>query len=112
VLFGRAHGDTAAGMPRTQAIAAIAREAGMAICGANCMGFLNLHARLQMTAMPFRNLPAPSGVALISHSGSSWSGLIGNGRQMGFDYAVSAGQELATGLPTISATSWTSPASG
>ena len=98
VLFGRAHGATAGGTPRTQAIAAIAREAGMAICGANCMGFLNLHARLQMTAMPFRNLPAPSGVALISHSGSSWSGLIGNGRQMGFDYAVSAGQELATGL--------------
>ncbi len=98
VLFGRAHGATAGGTPRTQAIAAIAREAGMAICGANCMGFLNLRERLQMTAMPFRNLPAPSGVALISHSGSSWSGLIGNGRQMGFDYAVSAGQELATGL--------------
>lgn len=98
VLFGRAHGDTPDGRSRMDAIRSIARGAGMAICGANCMGFLNLHDRLQMTAMPFRDLPLPSGVALISHSGSSWSGLVGNRRQMGFDYAVSAGQELATGI--------------
>lgn len=98
VLYGRAHGETAAGRPRVEEIRAIARNAGMAVCGANCMGFLNLPDRLQMTGMPFRDLPAPSGVALISHSGSSWSGLVGNRRQMGFDYAVSAGQELATGL--------------
>lgn len=98
VLFGRAYGETDAGRPRMEAVRAIARDAGMAICGANCMGFLNLPDRLQMTGMPFRDLPAPSGVALISHSGSSWSGLVGNRRQMGFDYAVSAGQELATGL--------------
>ena len=96
VLFGRAHGETAEGMPRAEAIRCIAAKAGMAICGANCMGFVNLRDRLQLTGMPFKALPAPSGVALISHSGSTWSGLVGNRRQMGFDVAVSAGQELAT----------------
>lgn len=96
VLFGRAHGEED-GVPRTEAVRDIARGAGMAICGANCMGFVNLADRLQLTGMPFRALPAPSGVALISHSGSTWSGLVGNRRQMGFDYAISAGQELATG---------------
>lgn len=96
VLFGRAHGEEA-GRPRADLVRGIARNAGMAVCGANCMGFVNLGHRLQLTGMPFRALPAPSGVALISHSGSSWSGLVGNRRQMGFDYAISAGQELATG---------------
>ena len=37
-------------------------------------------------------------MALISHSGSTWSGLVGNQRQIGFDIAISAGQELATGV--------------
>lgn len=97
VLYGRAHGEEG-GRPRQDLIRDIARASDMAICGANCMGFVNLVDGLQLTGMPFRALPAPSGVALISHSGSTWSGLVGNRRQMGFDYAVSAGQELATGL--------------
>lgn len=96
VLFGRAHGEEA-GQPRAELVRGIARSTGMAVCGANCMGFVNLGHRLQLTGMPFKALPAPSGVALISHSGSSWSGLVGNRRQMGFDYAISAGQELTTG---------------
>ena len=97
VLYGRAHGEEE-GRPRQDLIREAARDAGMAVCGANCMGFINLADRLQLTGMPFRALPAPSGVALISHSGSTWSGLVGNRRQMGFDYAISAGQELATGV--------------
>ncbi|MBE2277070.1 MAG: acetate--CoA ligase family protein [Rhodobacteraceae bacterium] len=96
VLFGRAHGEAADGRPVAQTVRRIAADAGMAVCGANCMGFLNLVDGLQVTGMPFRSLPVPSRVALISHSGSTWSGLVGNRRQMGFDYAISAGQELAT----------------
>ncbi|MBZ9991348.1 acetate--CoA ligase family protein [Mesorhizobium sp. BH1-1-5] len=96
VLFSRAYGQTPDGRTRGKAIADVAVKAGMAVCGANCMGFVNLVDRLQVTGMPFRSLPAPSGVALISHSGSTWSGLVGNRRQMGFDYAISAGQELVT----------------
>ena len=37
-------------------------------------------------------------VGLISHSGSTWSGLVGNQRDLHFNYAVSAGQEIAVDL--------------
>lgn len=70
----------------------------MSICGANCMGFVNLIERIQVTGMPFPSLGAPSGASLVSHSGSTWSGVVGNRRDIGFDYAVSAGQELVTGV--------------
>ncbi|HHV69457.1 MAG TPA: acetate--CoA ligase family protein, partial [Ochrobactrum intermedium] len=50
------------------------------------------------TGMPFPSQSAPSGASLVSHSGSTWSGLVGNRRSIGFDYAISAGQELVTGV--------------
>jgi acyl-CoA synthetase (NDP forming) len=77
-------------------IGAKARHAGVPVCGANCMGYVNLLDGIQVTGMPFRQLGAAGGVALVSHSGSTWSGLLGNQRGIGFNFAVSAGQELAT----------------
>jgi acyl-CoA synthetase (NDP forming)/enoyl-CoA hydratase/carnithine racemase len=98
VLFGRAHGTDARGRPLTDTIAHIARAARMPLCGANCMGFVNLDARLQMTGFPFADLREPGHVALVSHSGSTWSGIVGNLRDLRFNCAISAGQELATGV--------------
>lgn len=98
VIFGRAHGDGPDGRPIQSAVAAIARSSGMAICGANCMGFLNLLDRIQVTGMPFASFGRADGVSLISHSGSTWSGMTGNRRGVGFDFAISAGQELVTGV--------------
>lgn len=98
VLFGRAHGMEPDGATRADALAAIGRSAKMAICGANCMGFVNLRDRLQITGLPFKGFASPSGVALVTHSGSTWSGLVGNQRQIGFDFAISAGQELVTNV--------------
>jgi acyl-CoA synthetase (NDP forming) len=77
-------------------LGAKARRAGVAVCGANCMGYINRLDGIQVTSMPFRQLGPPGGVALISHSGSTWSGLLGNLRGIGFNFAVSAGQEMAT----------------
>ena len=98
VLFGRSYGVDSAGREITQTLAAIAQEADMQLCGANCMGFVNLDAKLQMTGFPFETLRDPGHVALISHSGSTWSGIVGNLRGMRFNTAISAGQELATGV--------------
>ena len=98
VLFGRSYGVDSAGREITQTLAAIAQEANMQLCGANCMGFVNLDAKLQMTGFPFETLREPGHVALISHSGSTWSGIVGNLRGMRFNTAISAGQELATGV--------------
>ncbi|HLJ20684.1 MAG TPA: CoA-binding protein, partial [Stellaceae bacterium] len=97
VIFGRAYeAPGRAGPSRVERLAAIAREAGMAICGNNCMGFFNSVDGIKMSGNP-PPLPDTSGdVGLVSHSGSTWSGLIGNQRDLVFNYAVSAGQEIAT----------------
>jgi acyl-CoA synthetase (NDP forming) len=77
-------------------LGARARSAGLPVCGANCMGYVNLLDGIQVTGMPFKQLGPAGGVALISHSGSTWSGLLGNQRGIHFNFAVSAGQELGT----------------
>ena len=98
VVFGRAHGSSADGRDLQESISSIGRSAGMAICGANCMGYLNLLDGLQVAGMPFAGLHKRSGVSLLSHSGSTWTGLVGNRREIGFDFAISAGQELVTNV--------------
>ena len=96
-IFGRGYEPDGSGRaPLSARLAAIARAAGMAVCGGNCMGFLNFVDGLKVSGNP-PPLPETAGtVGLISHSGSTWSGLVGNQRQIAFNYAVSAGQEIAT----------------
>ncbi len=79
-----------------QAIAALARQQQMALCGANCMGFLSLGHRLVISGYPV--LPGtPAGpVTFISHSGSVFDSIWPNNRQITFNYVVSAGNETAT----------------
>lgn len=98
VMFGRAYGHHTNGREHTDNIAAIAKEYGMQLCGANCMGFVNVEAKLQMTGFPFKSLDQSGSIGVISHSGSTWSGIVGNLRHMRFNTAISAGQELATGV--------------
>jgi acetate---CoA ligase (ADP-forming) len=97
VLFGRAYEPpNHAGPSRVERLSAIARDAGMAICGNNCMGFFNFVDGIKMSAMPPPMAQSVGSVGLISHSGSTWSALIGNQRDLVFNYAISAGQEIAT----------------
>ena len=82
----------------TQRIAAMAQEAGLQICGANCMGFYNLEYGLRVCGF----LPPPwlsaGPIAFITHSGSAYSALCHNDRRFRFSLAVSAGQELTTNV--------------
>jgi acyl-CoA synthetase (NDP forming) len=89
VLFGSAHG-------LRNEIAAIAAEAGMAICGAGCMGFVN--NALGVRALGYLEPdPLPDGgVSLVTHSGSAFSTLLRARRGFGFRLAVSSGQEIVT----------------
>jgi acyl-CoA synthetase (NDP forming) len=113
VLFGSAHelpGQPAgqpAGQPPGQPpgraqpslrarLAATARAAGMAVCGAGCMGFVNVTHGLRAVGY-LEPDPLPRGpVALITHSGSVFSALLRTRRRLGFTVAVSSGQELVT----------------
>ena len=98
-IFGRCYeADTGGRLPMTERLGAIAREAGMAVLGGNCMGFVNIVDKLKVVALapPVPDRPGPIG--LISHSGSTWSGFLANQRQLSFNYVISAGQEIATTL--------------
>ena len=76
-------------------LAATARQAGMAVCGAGCMGFVNVARGLRAVGYLEPDLH-PGPVALVTHSGSVFSALLRARRGFGFSLAVSSGQELVT----------------
>jgi len=95
VIFGNAFdADGATGLRGR--LAAIATDAGMALCGAGCMGFVNVARGLRAVGY-LEPDPMPAGpVALITHSGSVFSTMLRAHRGFGFSVAVSSGQELVT----------------
>lgn len=75
-------------------VAKIATDAGMALCGGGCMGFVSKDVRAIGYIEPS---PLPRGpVVLVSHSGSVFSALLRADRPFGWTLAVSSGQELVT----------------
>jgi acyl-CoA synthetase (NDP forming) len=98
VIFGSAYGPhgTAGPVALRDRLAAVARDAGMAVCGAGCMGFVNVARGLRAIGYVEPD-PLPAGpVALVTHSGSVFSALLRARRGFGFTLAVSSGQELVT----------------
>ena len=95
IIFGNAFdADGATGLRKR--LAAIATQADMAVCGAACMGFVNVARGLRAVGYVEPD-PVPAGpVALITHSGSVFSTLLRARRGFGFSLAVSSGQELVT----------------
>jgi acyl-CoA synthetase (NDP forming) len=89
VLFGSVHG-------RTDQIAGIAADAGMAVCGAGCMGFVNNALGVRALGYLEPDPLADGGVCLVTHSGSAFSTLLRARRGFGFRLAVSSGQEIVT----------------
>ena len=95
VIFGSAFGPHGSAGLRDR-LAAVARDAGMAVCGAGCMGFVNVARGLRAIGY-VEPEPLPAGpVALVTHSGSVFSALLRARRGFGFTLAVSSGQELVT----------------
>jgi acyl-CoA synthetase (NDP forming) len=97
VIFGTAIEAEQPDRPKlTDRLATIARDAGMAMCGANCMGFLNFIDSVMVGGWPYKFPPPVGHVGFITHSGSSYSGFALNQRQLGMSYMISSGQELVT----------------
>ena len=94
VIFGSAFDPPGTSGLRDR-LAAIARQAGMAVCGAGCMGFVNVARGLRAVGYVEPDLN-PGPVALVTHSGSVFSALLRARRGFGFSLAVSSGQELVT----------------
>jgi acetate---CoA ligase (ADP-forming) len=95
VIFGNAF-DANGTTGLRDRLAGIATDAGLAVCGAGCMGFVNVARGLRAVGYVEPD-PVPAGpVALITHSGSVFSTLLRARRGFGFSLAVSSGQELVT----------------
>jgi acetate---CoA ligase (ADP-forming) len=94
VIFASGHDDR--GEPTLlEPIARIADDAGIAVCGANCMGFVDVERGLRALAYPEDKLE-PGGITWLAQSGSAFTALLHNDRGLRFNIAVSSGQELNT----------------
>src|SRR5687767_13012601 len=60
----------AAGVAAERELAAIARGAGMAVCGPNCLGFLNFAGATALFGTSLPAAVARGGVAVVAQSGS------------------------------------------
>lgn len=76
----------------------IAREAGMVICGPNCMGFHAFAQKLVVSGYPIAPGTPAGNIAFITHSGSVFDALWQNTRGLHFNYLISSGNEMATTL--------------
>jgi acyl-CoA synthetase (NDP forming) len=100
VIFGNAYEPPVLGVASLrERLAAIARATSMQVCGAGCMGFVNVVHGVRAIGYVEPD-PLPKGsVALVTHSGSVFSALLRARRGFGFTVAVSSGQELVTAAP-------------
>ncbi len=97
VIFASGYEEPVDGVPPLlERLAAIAREAGMAVCGGNGMGFANFEKRVRALGFYEPKDVRIGGITFVSHSGSAFSAVVHNRRNLGLNLAVSAGQELVT----------------
>ena len=75
---------------------AIAREAGIVMCGGNCMGFCNPGIGLRVVGYAGAIAMKPGGIAFITQSGSAFGALAYNDPRLKFSLCVSSGREFTT----------------
>jgi acyl-CoA synthetase (NDP forming) len=98
VIYDSGFAETGAdGAKLQEEIAGLAREAGMPVCGPNCMGILNPPARVTTYKQNIMDPPAIVGnVGIVSQSGSVCIALLSDLRRFGVSLSVSAGNEAVT----------------
>lgn len=85
------------GRRRQEELGRAAREAGMVVCGPNCMGVLSPHHRTSLyTSRLLHPEKLPGNVAIVTQSGSIAIGLLTDCRRFGFSHVVSTGNEAVT----------------
>jgi acetyltransferase len=98
VVLSAGFGEGGHGEARAQRLRALAAK-GMAICGPNCFGVLNLKDSVATYSGQFHP-PLPTGpLALVSQSGGVANNIFSSlmtDRQVGFNYVVSCGNQLGT----------------
>jgi acyl-CoA synthetase (NDP forming) len=85
-----------AGQAAERELRAVAERHGMAICGPNCLGFLNFAGRAALFGTSLPDAVPRGGVAAILHSGSIAIALLNAARGIGFSHIVTSGNEAVT----------------
>src|SRR3989442_615850 len=95
VIFDGGFAEAGAeGRARQDAIAAICREASIALCGPNCMGVISPHVPSLVYIQALHDPARLAGnVGLISQSGSIGIGLLTDCRRFGWSLVISSGNE-------------------
>jgi acyl-CoA synthetase (NDP forming) len=89
---GYADGD-AEGAALQHRVESIAARYGIAICGPNNLGMMNVHDRVAMWSPRYMKVIEPGSLGVISQSGSVALILAEDERDVGFAYLVTAGNE-------------------
>jgi acetyltransferase len=87
----------AAGKAAEQALAAVARQAGVRICGPNCLGLFNSFERVIATFSQYVDGEVPSGpIGFVSQSGAFGTAIaaLARSRGLGLGYFVNTGNEM------------------
>jgi len=83
--------------PLADRLSALARTAGLPICGGNSMGLCNYEARIHVNSYPFiERQPGP--ITFLSQSGSVFGAIVNHNHRIGLNFAVSTGRELSTAI--------------
>jgi len=72
------------------------RNAGMALCGGNCMGFYNNRIGLRIAGYPALQPMEPGAIGWLAQSGSVFGALAHNDPRLKFGFAISSGAEMVT----------------
>lgn len=91
VVFASGFAETdAAGRARQSELQALCERTGLAICGPNCLGLVNVGERISLYSSSVPESLRSGALAVVSHSGSGCIALSTLGR-FGMSYMVSAG---------------------
>ncbi|MFI5268225.1 MAG: CoA-binding protein, partial [Chloroflexota bacterium] len=88
------------GQRRQDRLRAVANQAGMAVIGPNCQGFINFRHPAPLYMGPVQPYKAGS-AAFISHSGTVTNAIANNTRGVRFSHIVSCGNEAVVGCEDL-----------
>ena len=96
-ILSSGFGEAGADGVRAQAeLASIARAHDLAVCGPNCLGFVNFASRAAAWGTTIPDDAARGRVAAVVQSGSIGIALLNAGRDIGLSYLITSGNEAAT----------------
>lgn len=98
VVYASGFTEDAEGQDVQRRLAEVARAAGIAVCGPNCMGLLHVPSGTMLTGYDVPPAMQPGAVAAIVQSGSVFYALAFNTRVVRFNYLISSGNEAVTDL--------------